>query len=160
MFEVILYYKFTDVEDPESFCKEHKEFCKDLGIKGRIYISDEGINGTLGGNPEQVKAYKEHLRSIPGFEDTEFKTSESDYVPFAKLKCKTRDELVALHMEDVDPQDGGNYLEPDEWRAVMESDENYVIIDVRNDYESKIGHFEGAITPQVENFYDFMAGKF
>ncbi|HET6527925.1 MAG TPA: rhodanese-related sulfurtransferase [Balneolaceae bacterium] len=155
MYEVILYYNFSPIDDPEAFCEEHKAFCKELGVKGRIYIGKEGINGTLGGRREQVSAYKEFLTTIFGFEETQFKTDSSDYIPFAKLKCKVRDELVAIHKEDVDPQNGGNYLEPHEWKQVLESGEDYVIIDVRNDYESKIGHFEGAITPQVENFYDF-----
>jgi UPF0176 protein len=155
MYEVILYYKFNHIDDPEGFCAEHKAFCKDLGVKGRIYIGEEGINGTLGGTPEQVARYKEHLASIPGFAGIDFKTEISDYIPFAKLKCKTREELVAIHKDGVDPANGGKYLEPHEWREVMESDEDYVVIDVRNDYESKIGHFEGAITPEVENFYDF-----
>ena len=156
MYEVILYYYFNTIEDPETFCSEHKQFCKDLGVKGRIYIGREGINGTLGGTPEQVARYKEHLRGIPGFEKTEFKSDTCDYVPFARLKCKVREEIVSLHVDGkVDPAEGGNYLEPEEWRQVMESDEKHVIIDVRNDYESKIGHFEGAITPDLENFYDF-----
>ncbi|MDX1639339.1 MAG: rhodanese-related sulfurtransferase [Balneolaceae bacterium] len=155
MYEVILYYKFTDIEDPDSFCEEHKQFCRQLGVKGRIYIGHEGINGTLGGTPEQVRRYKEQLTSIEGFEGIDFKTDTSDFIPFAKLKCKTRDEIVALHEEDVNPENGGNYLEPHEWKEVMESGEDYVMIDVRNDYETKIGHFEGAITPEVENFYDF-----
>ena len=109
----------------------------------------------MGGTPDQVQAYKDHLRGIEGFEDIDFKSDSSDYIPFAKLICKTRDEIVSLHKEDVDPSRGGKYLEPQEWRQVLESREDYVLIDVRNDYESKIGHFEGAITPEVENFYDF-----
>jgi UPF0176 protein len=125
-----------------------------LGVKGRIYISDEGINGTLGGTPEQVQKYKDHLTALEGFENIDFKTDSSDYLPFAKLICKTRDEIVALN-EEADPAEGGTYLEPDEWKQVMESDQEYVMIDVRNDYESEIGHFEGALTPQVENFYEF-----
>ena len=155
MYEVILYYKFNKIEDPETFCEEHKRFCKNLGLKGRIYISDEGINGTLGGTPEQVSKYKEQLSAIPGFDNIDFKTDSSEYIPFAKLICKTREEIVALHEEDVEPANGGKYLEPHQWREVLESEEDYVLIDVRNDYESKIGHFEGAITPDVENFYDF-----
>lgn len=156
MYEVILYYKFNEIEDPEAFCEEHKAFCKDLGVKGRIYIGEEGINGTLGGTTEQVGRYKKHLSTIPGFDGIDFKTDTSEYVPFAKLKCKTRDELVAIHQEDIDPSNGGTYLEPQEWKEVLESeDEDPIIIDVRNDYESKIGHFEGAITPDVDNFYDF-----
>ena len=155
MYEVILYYKFNKIDGPESFCEKHKQFCKELGVKGRIYIGKEGINGTLGGTPEQISAYKEHLSAIPGFDNIDFKTDTSDYIPFAKLICKTRDEIVALHKEDVDPARGGKYLEPHQWREVLESEEDYVLIDVRNDYESKIGHFEGALTPNLENFYEF-----
>ena len=66
-----------------------------------------------------------------------------------------REEIVSLHVEDVDPKHGGQHLEPEEWREVMESDEEYVMIDVRNNYESKVGHFKGAITPDLDNFYDF-----
>jgi UPF0176 protein len=152
--EVILFYKFTPIEDPETMAKEHKSVCKKLGVKGRIYIGTEGINGTLGGTPEQINAYKKYITSIDGFDDIEFKTDICDEVPFAKLKCKTRDEIVALHT-DADPKNRGNYLSPHRWKQVMESDDNYVMIDVRNDYESKIGHFEGAVTPQVKNFYEF-----
>ncbi len=155
MFEVILYYNFHDIEEPERFSKQHKRYCEDLGVKGRIYVSGEGINGTLAGTKEQVEAYKKYLLSFPGFEDTAFKSDKSDYIPFAKLICKVREEIVSLHIDDVRPENGGNYLEPQEWRNVMESGEEYVMIDVRNNYESKIGHFEGALKPDLKNFYDF-----
>lgn len=154
-YEVILYYTFTDVRGPDQFCAEHRAFLKELGVKGRVYISSEGINGTLGGTPEQIKKYKDFLRSLPGFENTEFKTDEHDSIPFAKLICKVRDEIVALHYPDLDTKKGGRYLSPKEWRHVMESEEEYVMIDVRNNYESKVGHFKGALTPDLENFYDF-----
>lgn len=154
MYEVILYYYFNTIEHPEQFAKQHKQYCKDLGIKGRIYISSEGINGTAAGTPEQMAQYKADLRAIPGFENTEFKTDESDYIPFSKLICKTREEIVSLHVDGVDPKDGGNHLSPAEWRRVME-EEDHVMIDVRNNYESKIGHFKGALKPDVENFFDF-----
>lgn len=154
MYEVILYYYFNTIEHPEQFAKQHKQYCKDLGIKGRIYISSEGINGTAAGTKEQMAQYKTDLRAIPGFENTEFKTDESDYIPFSKLICKTREEIVSLHVDGVDPKDGGNHLSPAEWRRVME-EEDHVMIDVRNNYESKIGHFKGALKPDVENFFDF-----
>ena len=153
--EVILYYYFSEIDDPERFCKDHKKKLKELGVLGRVYISREGINGTLGGTPEQIESYKQYLRSIEGFENTEFKTDLHDEIPFAKLICKVRDEIVALHVEGLDPQEGGYHMPPAEWRSTMESGEEYVMIDVRNDYESEVGHFEGALKPQVENFYDF-----
>ncbi|MDZ7772540.1 MAG: rhodanese-related sulfurtransferase [Balneolaceae bacterium] len=153
-YDVILYYRFREIEDPEAFCAEHHAFCEELGVKGRIYIGREGINGTLAGTPEQVRRYREHLESIEGFDDMDWKTDEADFIPFPRLTVKTRDEIVSLH-EEADPAAGGAYLEPAEWREVLESEEDYLLIDVRNDYESRIGHFEGALTPQVENFYDF-----
>ncbi|PWN05750.1 rhodanese-related sulfurtransferase [Rhodohalobacter mucosus] len=153
--EVILYYKFSEIKDPEGFCKLHKEKLKELGVLGRVYISREGINGTLGGTPDQMQAYKEYLQGIEGFEETEFKTDLHDDIPFAKLTCKVRDEIVALHVDGLDPKEGGYHMPPAEWRKTMESGEEYVMIDVRNDYESRVGHFEGALKPPVENFYDF-----
>jgi len=155
MYEVILYYYFNTIENPEQFAEHHKQYCKELGIKGRIYISSEGINGTAAGTKEQMRKYKTHIQSIPGFEDTEFKTDESDYIPFSKLICKVREEIVSLHINDIDPKDGGNHLLPSEWRNVMETNDDYVMIDVRNNYESKIGHFKGALRPDLDNFYDF-----
>lgn len=155
MYEVILYYYFNTIKDPEQFAKTHKQFCKELGIKGRIYISSEGINGTAAGSNEQMDQYKAEIRSTPGFEQTEFKTDESDYIPFSKLICKVREEIVSLHIDDVDPKEGGNHLLPSEWRKVMETNDDYVMIDVRNNYESKIGHFKGALKPDLDNFYDF-----
>ncbi len=154
-FEVILYYNFSLIEDPETFCKNHKAFLTDLGLKGRVYIGEEGINGTLGGTPGQIQRYKDFLRSIEGFEDTEFKTDKHDEIPFAKLICKVREELVAIHHDGLDPKEGGRYLSPKEWREVMENEDDFVLIDVRNNYESRVGYFEGAIKPDVENFYDF-----
>jgi len=155
MYKVILYYRFYPIESPNNFVEEHKRFCKDIGLKGRIYVSHEGINGTAGGTFEQIEKYQEYLTGIKGFEDTEFKTDEADFIPFPKLTCKVRDEIVSLHMEGVDPGKGGEYLEPAEWKKTIEHEDDYVMIDVRNDYETKIGHFEGALTPNVKNFYDF-----
>jgi len=158
MYEVILYYKFTEINDPEQYKENHKEFCRELGIKGRIYISSEGINGTVGGTSRQVQQYKERLENDLGMQDIDFKTDTADRVPFARLQCKTRDEIVAIRAQQpVSPTQnkGGTYLEPHEWREILESDEDYILIDVRNDYESYVGHFEGAIKPQVQNFFDF-----
>jgi len=155
VYEVLLYYKFHKIEQPEWFCKTHKQFLEDLGVKGRVYIGEEGLNGTVAGTPEQMQQYREFVWSHEGFEDTEFKTEESDVIPFPRLTCKVREEIVSIHVDGLDPKDGGRHLSPTEWRKTMESNEDYVMIDVRNDYESEVGHFEGAVTPDVENFYDF-----
>lgn len=157
MYKVILYYNFKPIHDVVAFIEEHKNYCNERGLKGRIYVSEEGINGTLAGATHHVNDYENYLRGHEGFGDTEFKEDESDMIPFAKLIVKRRPEIVSLRADvDLDPgTEGAGYLEPSEWRRVMESGEDYVMIDVRNNYESKIGHFEGAILPDLENFYDF-----
>ena len=79
MYQVILYYNFSQIDNPDTFTVQHKKFCKELGLKGRIYISSEGINGTVGGTKDQITTYKNYLCSISGFESTGFKEDESDY---------------------------------------------------------------------------------
>ncbi|MEX0778948.1 MAG: rhodanese-related sulfurtransferase [Balneolales bacterium] len=156
MYRVILYYNFTNIQDVLAFIEQHKTKCRELGLLGRVYISEEGINGTLAGEDDRVKEYEAYLRSLKGFEDTGFKADESDSVPFAKLIVKERPEIVSLKAPDrLDPKEGGRYLSPAEWRKVLENEKDYVLIDVRNNYESKIGHFEGALLPDLKNFYDF-----
>jgi UPF0176 protein len=157
MVKIILYYNFSPIADAHAFIKAHREFCKSHELMGRIYVSDEGINGTLAGSVVNVEAYEHYLRSQPGFAKTEFKEDFSDVIPFARMIVKHRPEIVSLRADiALDPStEGAGYLEPADWRAVMESGEDYVMIDVRNNYESKVGHFEGAILPDLENFYDF-----
>jgi UPF0176 protein len=157
MYKVILYYNFKPIPKVESFILDHRSFCKENELNGRIYVSDEGINGTLSGTIAAIDAYKVFLNSKPGFGDTEYKEDESDSIPFAKLIIKKRPEIVSLRSDiELNPtEEGQGYLDPSEWRKVIESGEEFVMIDVRNNYESKIGHFEGAILPDLENFYDF-----
>lgn len=157
MYKVILYYNFVVIKDPEQFCREHKRTCQTLNLFGRIYIAGEGINGTLAGTQEQIESYKNFLLALEGFGNTEFKEDDSDYVPFVKLVVKTRPEIVTLKTnEKFDIQkDGGKHLSPAQWKEVLDSNEEYILLDIRNDYESKIGHFEGAIRPDEKNFYDF-----
>ena len=154
---VILYYLFTPVIDPARMVEDQRRLCSSLELRGRIYIASEGINGTLAGRVDGIEAYKKRLRTITGFEAVEFKEESCFEIPFAHLRVKERREIVALHYpEPLDPRtEGGRHLSPAEWRRVLESSEDYVLLDVRNNYESGIGHFEGAIRPDVSNFYEF-----
>lgn len=157
MYQVILYYKFSPIDQPDQFCEVHRAQCEALELHGRVYIAAEGINGTLAGTPDQILEYKKYLWSLPGFDTTEFKDDYSKDMPFVKLKVKTRPEIVSLKPPiPVDPsREQGKYLQPRQWRKLLEREKDYILLDVRNNYESKIGHFQGAITPDVENFYEF-----
>ncbi len=157
MYHVIAYYKFYSIAAPEGFCAEQKELCRSLTLKGRIYIAQEGVNGTAAGTAENIEKYKKHLCSLPGFENIEFKTHQHPVIPFDRLIVKTRPEIVSLKSSlKLNPQEEtGRFLNPQQWRTMLESSEDFLLLDVRNDYETRIGHFENAVCPPLANFFDF-----
>ncbi|MCF8889446.1 rhodanese-related sulfurtransferase [Priestia megaterium] len=152
-YQVLLYYLYTPIENPEEFTDQHLAFCKELELKGRILIAAEGINGTVSGTVEQTDKYMETMKNDPRFEGIVFKIDEADEHAFKKMHVRHRKELVTLRLEeDVNPlRVTGNYLSPKEFHQAMQ-DENTVVIDARNDYEYDLGHFRGAVRPDIRNF--------
>jgi UPF0176 protein len=155
-FRVLLYYKYVTIENPEAFAAEHLQFCKDLGLKGRILVAPEGINGTVSGTVEATQTYMDTLHQDPRFADMVFKIDEADSHTFKKLFVRPRKELVTFRLaEDIDPNRlTGKYLSPKEWFEMMQN-EDVVILDGRNGYEYDIGHFRGAIRADVNSFREF-----
>lgn len=154
-YRVLLYYMYVPIEDPEEFAKEHKAFCNELGLKGRILVANEGINGTVSGPVEQTDRYMEAMKQDPRFAEMVFKIDEADGHAFPKMKVRARPELVTLRLEDdVNPNEvTGKYLEPKEFFERLQ-DEDTIVLDARNDYEYDLGHFRGAIRPDIKNFRD------
>jgi len=155
-YRILLYYKYVPIENHEQFAEEHLKFCKELGLKGRILVAHEGINGTVSGTVEQTQAYMDHMHADPRFEDLWFKIDEADGHAFKKMFVRPKKELVTFRLdEDIDPnQLTGKYLTPKEWFEELQKDD-VLILDGRNDYEYDIGHFRGAIRPDVKAFRDF-----
>ncbi len=177
-YQILLYYKYTHVADPEAFVAWHKQICEKLGFKGRILIAHEGINGTLEGLIGHTEEYMRLMHAQGGtqkegftdegektfgdFSDMPFKISPgtADGTAFPKMKVKVRKEVVSLGLdrygeEDVDPNKiTGAYLEPEELKKWYESGEDFEVIDMRNDYEFKVGHFKNSINPMMTNFRD------
>ncbi|HLR64743.1 MAG TPA: rhodanese-related sulfurtransferase [Pseudogracilibacillus sp.] len=154
-YRVLLYYNFVPIEDHEAFADEHLKQCKELGLKGRILVAHNGINGTVSGTIEQTDAYMDLMRQDPRFEDTFFKIDEHHDHAFKKMHVRPREELVTLRLDDpIDPIElTGEYLTPEEWYEEMQRDD-VVILDTRNDYEYDVGHFRGAIRPDIKTFRD------
>ncbi|MBY6052835.1 rhodanese-related sulfurtransferase [Cytobacillus firmus] len=154
-YRVLLYYMYVPIEDPEEFAREHKAFCNELGLKGRILVANEGINGTVSGPVEQTDRYMEAMKQDPRFAEMVFKIDEADGHAFPKMKVRARPELVTLRLEDdVNPNEiTGKYLEPKDFYERLQ-DEDTIVLDARNDYEYDLGHFRGAIRPDIENFRD------
>lgn len=150
---VILFYHYTQIDDLEDYRNEHHQFCHEHQLLGRVYVASEGINGTVSGLKDDVEAYMVYLKSDPRFEGIVFKIDEADEHAFDKMHVKIKKELVNLSLEeDINPKKlTGEYVEPRDFYLRMQ-DPNTIVIDARNDYESMIGHFRGAIKPNIRNF--------
>lgn len=152
-YRVLLYYLYVPIENHEEFAAEHLAACKALELKGRILVASEGINGTVSGTIEQTNQYMDMMKSDSRFADIVFKIDEADGHAFKKMHVRPKNELVTLRLEDdINPnRTTGQYLSPKEFFEQMQ-DENTIILDARNDYEFDLGHFRGAIKPEITNF--------
>lgn len=153
-YRVLLFYKYVRIENAEEFTRQHLNYCKELGIKGRILVSEEGINGTLSGTIEQTDKYMEDMKKDERFSDIMWKIDEADGHAFKKMFVRYRPEIVSLNLgeEDLNPNETtGQYLSPKEFREAL-TDENTIVLDARNDYEYDLGHFRGAVRPEIGNF--------
>lgn len=154
-YQVLLYYHYTTIEDPAVFSEAHLQACKEIGLKGRILVATEGINGTVSGTVEQTEQYMTMMKADPLFDGIVFKIDVVEGHTFKKMHVRPRPELVNLGLEeDVNPHElTGRHLSPEQFLEEMQ-DENTVVLDVRNTYEYDVGHFRGAIRPEVKNFRD------
>ncbi|MBN8252064.1 rhodanese-related sulfurtransferase [Priestia flexa] len=152
-YRVLLYYMYVPIENAEEFRDEQFALCEELELKGRILVASEGINGTVSGTVEQTNRYMEVMKQDPRFSEMVFKIDEADEHAFKKLRVRHRSELVTLRLEnDINPlETTGNYLSPKEFFEAMQQ-EDTVVIDARNDYEFDLGHFRGAVRPDIRNF--------
>jgi UPF0176 protein len=161
--KIILYYIFTPLSDPEVVMMWQKTLTDSLNLKGRIIISKDGINGTVGGDIKDVKAYiKANKRYLP-FKEIRYKWSEGLENDFPKMSVKVRDEVVTFNAPEelkVDKKGvvgGGKKLKPEQVNElVKEKGDDVVFFDGRSAYEAKVGKFKNAVVPDVRTAKDFI----
>lgn len=161
--KILLYYRFTPISDPKAVMLWQRDLCESLGLRGRILISEHGINGTVGGDIDACKRYIRKTRDYPGFRDMEFKWSEGGAEDFPKLSVKVRDEIVAFNAAGEIKVDedgiigGGVHLRPEEVNSLVEErGDDVVFFDGRNAMEAQIGRFRDAVVPDVTTTHDFI----
>jgi len=157
MFKILLYYKYTKIEDPQAFRDAQFVLCNKLSLKGRILISGEGINGTLAGLEAEVNEYVIETEKALG--KIEWKISYDEKQVFPRLRVVVRDEIVTLGLKrnegDVNIEDKAQYIEPKELAKLFDSGEEFYVLDARNEYETRIGKFKNTIDLKINNFRDF-----
>ncbi len=151
---ILLFYKFVSIKNPASFKAKHLKFCNELGIQGKILVAHEGINGSVSGTKKQVEAYKKELTKDPRFKDIEFKEETGLHHPFDKFVVKIKNEIIRLDKK-VNMKNKGEYISPKEFLDLYKKNKDVLIMDTRNDYESKAGRFKGAILAPIEAFREF-----
>ena len=161
MQKIILFYKFAPVADPEAVKLWQRALCEMHGLKGRIIISPHGINGTLGGDIDNLKAYVKATKSYASFKGTVFKWSDGTGKDFPRLSIKVREEIVTFGAADeiiVNEQGivgGGKHLKPEAVNKLVEERDDVIFFDGRNAYEAAVGKFKGAVVPDVDYTRDF-----
>jgi UPF0176 protein len=157
-FKLLTFYKFVDIENPEEEVKKQKQYCQDIGMKGRIFIGEEGINAQITCNKGQEQAYRIFLENSVYFKDIpdiDIKAVKVDEHKFPKMIVRYRKEIVALGVvykaEEI--LKSKRKLSVDEFKKIMDSGEDkYAILDMRNNYEFKLGHFKNAVPADTISF--------
>lgn len=162
MQKIILYYKFTPIKDTLTMKLWQKTLTDSLQLRGRILISPHGLNGTVGGDITDLKAYIKATKEFPGFKDTMFKWSDGGRDDFPRMSVKVRPEIVAFNAADelrVDEHGvvgGGKHLKPSEIHKLVKERNDVVFFDGRNAHEAAIGKFKNAVVPNTHTSHDFI----
>ncbi|QQN73302.1 rhodanese-related sulfurtransferase [Croceicoccus sp. YJ47] len=148
-------YRFARFEDCETLRAPLLDLCRAEGIRGTLLLAPEGINGTIAGTDAGIDAVLRHIRSLSDCDALDVKYSAAPTMPFHRMKVRIKREIVTMGQADIDPRASvGTYVEPEDWNALIR-DPATIVIDTRNDYEVRIGTFEGAIDPKTASFRDF-----
>lgn len=148
------YYKYVQLSDPRQFRDDLYVMYKNLGVLGRIYVAKEGVNAQISVPETRFEAFKTAMDGIPFFRNLRLNIAvDDDGKSFFALIIKVRDKIVADGIDDpaFDPSQTGTHLDAEAWNRLSESPDT-IVVDMRNHYESEVGHFENAITPDVATF--------
>jgi UPF0176 protein len=148
----ISFYKFVDIKDPKWLRDQLFLVWRGLGVLGRIYVGKVGINAQLNVPEHNLEAFRASVDLIPEFRDVMFKFAlEEPNLSFWKLTIKVREQIVAHGIEEeIDMSQVGEHVDAVKFNELLEN--GATVVDMRNGYESKIGHFEGAICPDADTF--------
>ena len=149
-------YRFVDLPDRDDLHQPMLDVCMEAGLKGTVLLSPNGINFFLAGTEESTGAFLSHLEVDERLSGIPIKVSHTDYQPFRRMLVKRKKEIIALGMDDIRPSEfTGPHISPKEFKQMLDEGEEIVVLDTRNDYETRVGMFEGAVNLDIATFRQF-----
>ena len=149
-------YKFEQLDSLDMLIPEFQDKCDELELKGSVYLSPRGINFSISGTEANIEKYIEFMESDSRFLNIPLKRTYSETQPFRRMKVRLKKEIISLGRDDIDPRElTGEYVSPQELLSMYENNEDVVVLDTRNEYETRVGLFENAVDLQLDTFRDF-----
>jgi UPF0176 protein len=149
-------YRFVNLDDRDELRQPFRYICEKLNLKGTILLSENGINFFLAGEKSSIDSYLEFLESDERFREIPLKITYTDYQPFRRMLVRLKKEIISLGMDEIRPAElTGLNIKPLEFKQILDNNEEVVILDTRNEYETRIGSFENAIDLNLSTFKDF-----
>ena len=149
-------YKFEPLKNLDSLIPEFQNKCDELGLKGSVYLSPNGINFSIAGAEKNIDTYIEFMEEDSRFRDIPLKKTFSETQPFRRMKVRLKKEIISLGRDDINPRElTGDYISPRELFEMYETKEDVIVLDTRNEYETRVGLFENAVDLQLDTFRDF-----
>ena len=149
-------YKFVVLPDRDALRQPLKQQCDELGLRGTILLSFEGINIFIAGPEENINAFRTSLLNDERFADIEFKHSYSEHQPFNRTNVRLKNEIISVglpNFDRIEPDDGR--IRPQELHERLLNDDDLVLLDTRNTYETRLGTFQNAIELDLDTFRSF-----
>jgi len=149
-------YKFEPLVDPIDLVSVYQQKCDELELKGTMLISKNGINFSLAGTQQATDTIIAFLEEDNRFINIPLKVTYSETQPFRRMKVRLKKEIISLGRKDINPRElTGERISPQDLKNLLDNKEDVLVLDTRNEYETRVGKFENAIDLNLDTFRDF-----
>ena len=149
-------YRFVDLPDRDELREPFKSVCDEVGLLGTILLSHEGINFFLSGSQSSIDLFIEYLEKDSRFINIPLKISYSERMSFRRMNVRLKKEIISLGLESIRPSEStGESISPSTFKSWLDEGREIVVLDTRNDYEVRLGTFEGAVDLDLSTFRAF-----
>jgi UPF0176 protein len=155
-FHNLAFYKFVRIGNVETTAKDFENLVAGLDMKGTLIFAEEGLNGYVAASPESAERFITYCRADSRFADVEFKLSVSDFQPYNRMLVKIKKEIVTMGRTGIEPAHfTGKHVDGETLKKWLDNGEDVILLDTRNDYETKLGTFKDAVVPDIKTFRTF-----